>query len=121
MQATRQQPTGFDLSLRQERSLHFRTPQQKIDDSTIDSEPEDNGHIWNSTLEDMQVFVVDLSFSIGWVSGNRPGEEIDSATQVIALDSLRRLLFQIGIIAAGIGVKNKPPVTDAYTFFLEIL
>src|SRR6266567_1608081 len=121
MQATRQQPTGVDLSLRQERSLHFRTPQQKIDDSTIDSEPEDNGHIWNSTLEDMQVFVVDLSFSIGWVSGNRTGKEIDGAAQVIALDGLRCLLFQIGIIAAGIGIKNKPAIAEANAFFLETL
>ncbi len=69
----------------------------------------------------MQVFVVDLSFSIGWVSGNRPGEEIDSAAQVIALDGLCRLLFQISIIAAGIGVKNKPTIADANAFLLEAL
>src|SRR6266568_4574485 len=74
-----------------------------------------------STLEDMQVFVVDLSFSIGWVSGNRPGKEIDGAAQVIALDGLRCLLFQIGIIAAGIGIKNKPAIAEANAFFLETL
>src|SRR5215472_412385 len=116
-----QQPTRVDLSLRQERSLHFRTPQQKIEDGTIDSQAEDNGHIRDSTLEDMQIFVVDLSFSIGWVSGNSPGEEVNGTTQVIVLHSLRCLLFQICIIAARIGVKNEPPVTDANTFFLEIL
>ena len=108
-----QQSTSIDLPLRQERSLHFRAPQQKIDDGAIDSEPQDNGYERGSTLEDMQVFVVDLSFSIGWVSGNRPGKEIDGAAQVIALDGLRCLLFQIGIIAAGIGIKNKPAIAEA--------
>src|SRR6266702_2450251 len=57
----------------------------------------------------------------GWVSGNRPGKEIDGAAQVIALDGLRCLLFQIGIIAAGIGIKNKPAIAEANAFFLETL
>src|SRR5215469_3395577 len=69
----------------------------------------------------MQVFVVDLCLPIGGVSGNCPGEEVDSTTQVIALDGLRRLLFQIRIIAAGIGIENKPAIAEANAFFLETL
>src|SRR5215470_13673672 len=105
--------TTIDLALGQKRPLQFSTTKQKIYHTTINSQPQDNRHIGDTSLQNMKVLIIDLRLAIGRISRHCLSEKIHGTTRIPLLDGMCCLLLQINITATLVGIKDKTSITYA--------
>src|SRR5207245_2391634 len=72
-----------------------------------------------TTLEEVDILIVDLSLPVSGGKVDRPGQEIDCAAEVPLLDGLPCLHFQAHITQRRKGVKDKASIAEANLLRLE--